>query len=51
MTAALDSYIFTELTDKYGLCPFNGIVGQYKGIFPDQLGQRTGGNFLKITSE
>lgn len=51
MTAALDSVIFSDLHRVYGLCPFNGIIGQYKALFPDQMGQRyTPERFLKVTN-
>ncbi len=36
----LDSLFYGELFNKHGACPFNGIVGQYKGVFPGQLGKR-----------
>lgn len=40
----LDAALHQQLVDKAGLCPFNGIIGQFKGIFGDQLGQRNSGN-------
>ena len=40
MTSELDAYMFTLLTQQYGLCPFNGITGQYKAVFFDTMGNR-----------
>lgn len=40
----LDASLHQQLVEKAGLCPFNGIIGQYKGIFANQLGQRNSGN-------
>lgn len=39
-TAALDAVVFQKLYNLYGLCMYNNIVCQYKGIFSDQLGNR-----------
>lgn len=38
-TSCLDSDIFGQLCEKYGLCPFNGMIGQLKRIHPGQLGK------------
>lgn len=40
-TANLDAYLYGQLYSICGLCSFNGIVGQYKAIHEDQLGNRT----------
>ncbi len=42
----LDAALHTQLFDKYGPIGFNGICGQFKGTFHDQLGQRNSGNEL-----
>lgn len=39
-TGCLDMDFYNRMVPKYGLCPFMGFVGQYKAIFPDQLGKR-----------
>ena len=39
-TSCLDAALFAQITPLYGLCPFNGILGQYKGWYGDQLGFR-----------
>lgn len=41
MTGALDADMFTQLEERYGLCPFTGSIIQYKGDFPDQMGKRS----------
>lgn len=40
-TSCLDSAIFGQLCEEYGLCPFNGIVGQRKRIHKNQLGNHS----------
>lgn len=47
-TANLDADIFMRFFNVWGSCPFNGIVGQYKGWFENQLGVRirTGKGFF-----
>lgn len=40
----LDAALYSQLQDKIGLCQFNATLGQYKGTFTDQLGQRNSGN-------
>lgn len=37
-TSCLDSHIFGKLCETYGLCPFNGLVGQMKRQHNNQLG-------------
>jgi glycosyltransferase involved in cell wall biosynthesis len=37
-TADLDRYVFERMVTKWGLCPFLGTYGQYKGWFENQLG-------------
>lgn len=37
-TRNLDMDMFGKLQARYGKCSFNGIDGQYKAIFPGQLG-------------
>lgn len=39
-TGCLDAEIFGKLTSKYGLCSYSGFDGQYKAMFPQQLGNR-----------
>lgn len=39
-TKDLDSALYVQLYKLYGRCPFNGMIAQYKAIFPDQLGNR-----------
>lgn len=39
-TGALDENLFRQLTERYGLAPFNGVTLQYKGIYLGQLGNR-----------
>jgi glycosyltransferase involved in cell wall biosynthesis len=39
-----DRTVFEDFYSKWGLCPFNGIVGQCKGWFNDQLGVRIRSN-------
>jgi len=39
-TRGLDSYIFGKFIECCGLCQPTGVFGQYKGAFPDQLGNR-----------
>lgn len=40
-TSCLDSDIFGQLCEKYGLCPFNGLVGQRKRVHQNQLGNHS----------
>ena len=39
-TSGLDAFIFNNFYNVWGYCPFNGIVGQHKGWFENQLGVR-----------
>jgi glycosyltransferase involved in cell wall biosynthesis len=39
-TSNLDATFFADMFNSYGECPFTGFDSQYKGIFPDQLGNR-----------
>ena len=42
-TIAVDAALYQSMNEKWGQktdCVFNGIIGQYKGVFPDQLGRR-----------
>jgi glycosyltransferase involved in cell wall biosynthesis len=40
-TAALDAEVYSQMFEAFGPCPFNEMVVQYKGVFSDQLGQRS----------
>lgn len=40
-TVALDAAFYAQLYNKLGPCPFNGLFTQFKGVFPDQLGNRS----------
>ena len=40
-TSCLDSELFGQLCRKYGLCPFNGLVGQLKRVHKNQLGNHS----------
>jgi hypothetical protein len=49
-TVNLDAFIFKNFHKIWGDCPFNGIIGQHKGWFENQLGvrHRAGkGDFIK----
>ena len=48
-TGCLDSNVYEKLYNKYGPCPFMGCVGQYKGVFWDQMGRRAIGTLCGIT--
>jgi hypothetical protein len=39
-TANLDAFLYKQLYNFYHKCVFNGIIVQYKGVHPDQLGNR-----------
>lgn len=39
-TAALDAVIYQRLENAFGKCHENGIIVQYKAIFPGQMGNR-----------
>lgn len=39
-TINLDAVFYKKLYNAYGGCVFNGIIVQYKGVHPDQLGMR-----------
>ena len=39
-TCNLDAHTFGQLFANYGLAPFSGLIVQYKGWFPAQLGNR-----------
>lgn len=39
-TSNLDACFLSDLSNKYGPCDYTGFDGQYKAIFPDQLGVR-----------
>jgi len=43
-TSSLDAVLYAQLVQIYGLCPFNGIIGQYKGVHSDQLNVRETSN-------
>ena len=40
-TSALDASFYSQLYKKLGPCQFNGLFTQYKGVFADQLGNRS----------
>lgn len=40
LTKCLDAGIYEKIHPAIGDCPFNGTIGQYKGWFSDQLGNR-----------
>jgi hypothetical protein len=46
MTSALDAAFYQQLYDKGGPCTFSGFMGQFKGVFADQLGHRKDDNFF-----
>lgn len=37
-TSCLDSDLYGQLCEKYGLCPFTGFYSQFKRLHPNQLG-------------
>lgn len=39
-TSNLDADFYSKLYENFGLCSFNGIIGQHKGIHEDQLYNR-----------
>lgn len=39
-TSCLDAGLFYRVWRKYGDVPFSGFLGQFKAVFPDQLGKR-----------
>lgn len=39
-TTNLDEALYQQLFDTCGLCPFNGLISQYKAIHSEQLGSR-----------
>ena len=39
-TGCLDCNFYEKMVEVYGKCPWMGCVGQYKGVFPDQMGKR-----------
>ena len=39
-TACLDAAVYSQMCAKWGPCAWNGLYGQYKGWFSDQLGNR-----------
>ena len=45
-TSCLDAYVFDKTQHKYGSCPWAQCYGQYKGLFPDQLGKRKEADFF-----
>jgi len=47
MTTALDADFYQQMYLKYGPCKFMWVVGQWKGVFPGQLGKRE--HFFKGT--
>lgn len=47
-TAGLDAAIYTQLLNTGELCSPNGIYGQYKGAFADQLGNRNKNNTFDV---
>lgn len=40
-TSALDADVFKQMYQSWGPCQYNGLVTQYKGWFPDQMGNRS----------
>jgi glycosyltransferase involved in cell wall biosynthesis len=40
MTTALDAAVYRQMYTAFGPCVFNGIITQYKGVYPDQMGRR-----------
>lgn len=40
-TGGLDAGFFEKMYNKYGPCEFMGCVGQYKGMFSDQMSKRS----------
>lgn len=50
-TACLDADMLGQLREKYGLCKFSGYFLQYKGVYPGQMGNRKGDEFLVPTDE
>jgi glycosyltransferase involved in cell wall biosynthesis len=47
-TSSLDAVLFDQLYNLCGSCPFNNIVGQYKGFHQEQLGTRKDLNTIDI---
>jgi glycosyltransferase involved in cell wall biosynthesis len=39
-TGTLDAGFFAKMYDKYGACDFMNCIGQYKGLFSDQMSHR-----------
>lgn len=39
-TGCLDANFYERMLPVYGKCPWMGFVGQYKAVFPDQMGRR-----------
>lgn len=39
-TGCLDCNFYEKMLPAYGKCPYMGFVGQYKAVFPDQMGKR-----------
>ena len=44
-TINMDATIFDQLRQHLGVCVFNGILGQYKACFPDQMTHRYGDKY------
>lgn len=40
-TANLDADIYGRICEEFGLCPYTGFYGQFKAIFPNQLGNHS----------
>jgi glycosyltransferase involved in cell wall biosynthesis len=40
-TSALDAEVYRQMYNTWGPCRFNGLVTQYKGVFSDQMGNRS----------
>jgi len=39
-TGCLDCNFYEKMVEVYGNCPFMSNIGQYKAVFPDQMGKR-----------
>lgn len=48
-TVSLDAEIYRQMHSKWGDCIFNGVIGQYKAIFKDQLGRRNQNDYYNTT--
>lgn len=48
LTKNPDAALYVQLTKLWGRCPFNGMIAQYKAIFPDQLGNRDNADLYTV---